>query len=185
MTDNEIVAKFTHIRYNGIQCTNCRSDYFNIKPKNGSRYVWTDKSHKLIGLYCCVCGKWVKWLSRREYNSFLERNGLNMDDLQTVGTPKKRKRLRPVNKRRYGTRKYVCKDTGESCVGYDNYLNTEHWQLIRSRMITDTSVCSICGKPRRPLQIHHLTYDRVGNELDSDLRLVCAGCHKWIHSSKD
>jgi hypothetical protein len=28
------------------------------------------------------------------------------------------------------------------------------------------------------LQLHHLTYDRLGCELDSDLKVVCVVCHE-------
>jgi hypothetical protein len=32
------------------------------------------------------------------------------------------------------------------------------------------------------LQIHHLTYKRIFNELPSDLQALCFPCHEWIHA---
>lgn len=40
--------------------------------------------------------------------------------------------------------------------------------------------CVRCGV-KRQLEVHHLTYDRLGAELDTDLEVVCSGCHKGTH----
>jgi predicted HNH restriction endonuclease len=37
---------------------------------------------------------------------------------------------------------------------------------------------------RRSLILHHLTYERVGNESDEDLRLLCKECHREAHRVK-
>jgi 5-methylcytosine-specific restriction endonuclease McrA len=34
---------------------------------------------------------------------------------------------------------------------------------------------------RGPLHVHHITYDRLGNEAMADLRGLCAKCHKEVH----
>ena len=38
----------------------------------------------------------------------------------------------------------------------------------------------ICGETER-LQLHHLTYERVGAERLDDLTPLCANCHAMIH----
>lgn len=37
--------------------------------------------------------------------------------------------------------------------------------------------CHRCGS-RRPLQVHHKTYDRLGAEWDQDLEVLCVTCHE-------
>lgn len=32
-----------------------------------------------------------------------------------------------------------------------------------------------------PMQIHHLTYERLGAELDEDLIAICEKCHRAMH----
>lgn len=73
---------------------------------------------------------------------------------------------------------------------YDFYINSEEWrqrtQRIRSR---DGYRCCICGADNVPLEVHHLTYDRLYHEQDDDLLTVCHECHEKItkswHSMKD
>jgi hypothetical protein len=33
--------------------------------------------------------------------------------------------------------------------------------------------------------VHHLTYERIGNELMSDLLAVCNPCHAWLSGKTD
>lgn len=38
------------------------------------------------------------------------------------------------------------------------------------------------GWSRGNCHVHHLTYERIGNELVSDLLVVCGECHEQIHA---
>ena len=38
----------------------------------------------------------------------------------------------------------------------------------------------VCGVKHR-LQVHHLTYERLGNERDEDLKVLCWACHEREH----
>lgn len=51
--------------------------------------------------------------------------------------------------------------------------------LIQSR----GSKCEACSRDKLPnkLQLHHKTYERIFNELPSDLVLLCARCHMKQH----
>ena len=44
----------------------------------------------------------------------------------------------------------------------------------------------ICGVEGSDVKwnVHHINYDRCGNELMSDLMVVCAGCHYYFHEKK-
>lgn len=76
-----------------------------------------------------------------------------------------------------------CEDTGEVANTYKEYLRTGHWKVLRMRKIKEIGfTCEICGRTGVPLQVHHLTYVRLGNEMMSDLACICGICHSTIHS---
>ena len=77
-----------------------------------------------------------------------------------------------------------CKDTGEICKGYTEYLKSNHWKAKRHELINDDSVCHQCGC-KGILQLHHLSYKRLGNESIKDLIPLCDKCHKEAHKNKD
>jgi hypothetical protein len=66
---------------------------------------------------------------------------------------------------------------------YALYLKSHHWAGVRRRLIHPDSTCTDCSG-KKILQIHHKTYSRLGSELDSDLRVLCAGCHRKQHKLK-
>lgn len=45
--------------------------------------------------------------------------------------------------------------------------------------------CELCGAQAEfisgPVQVHHLTYERLGAELDDDLVAACEQCHRTMH----
>jgi len=65
---------------------------------------------------------------------------------------------------------------------YRKYLKTEAWQIIRNKaLVRDLCLCQECGSKKR-LEVHHLTYKRVGKELLSDLKTLCRKCHLKQHN---
>lgn len=58
----------------------------------------------------------------------------------------------------------------------EQYLVSEHWQKIKARLYKKYKQCRICGYTKT-LNIHHITYKRLGFETDSDLIVVCEDCH--------
>ena len=67
---------------------------------------------------------------------------------------------------------------------YQKYLRSEHWQKIRSeRLKIDDFKCQKCGRPF-DLQVHHLTYDRIGKEDINDLITLCKNCHARVEEGK-
>lgn len=66
---------------------------------------------------------------------------------------------------------------------YQNYLSSDAWKSIKTKVISRaTCKCEGCGESERTLDVHHLTYDRVGMELMTDLVAFCAYCHMKAHS---
>jgi len=59
----------------------------------------------------------------------------------------------------------------------NGYLRSEHWQEVRKRKLKQAGyACEICHKKTK-LDIHHLTYIRLGNERLDDLQALCRSCH--------
>lgn len=68
---------------------------------------------------------------------------------------------------------------------YNRYLLTPGWQTLRSKILKrDNYTCQQCHS-RTAKQVHHLSYARVGHELDSDLASVCEECHKELHADDE
>jgi len=77
---------------------------------------------------------------------------------------------------------YKCLDTKECVSTYKEYLKTKHWQGVKNRMYNSKIKyeCNCCGK-RKGLQLHHKSYNRVGNERLNDLIWLCGDCHEKVH----
>ena len=70
---------------------------------------------------------------------------------------------------------------------YRNYLNSAKWRgKALARLRKDNFTCRGCGTRgglSNFLEIHHLSYDRVGDEdVDWDLVTCCKYCHTIIHN---
>lgn len=61
-------------------------------------------------------------------------------------------------------------------VEYTSYMQSPAWQRKRLQILNRSGGrCETCG--RAATQVHHLTYERLGNEYMSDLLAVCEPCH--------
>jgi 5-methylcytosine-specific restriction endonuclease McrA len=81
-----------------------------------------------------------------------------------------------------GPRRIYCRDTGEVVGTYQEYLRTRHWRLIKARYRKRYKyACVECRSRENGLQLHHLTYERIGRERDSDLIYLCHDCHVKEH----
>jgi hypothetical protein len=63
------------------------------------------------------------------------------------------------------------------------YLRSDHWIAVRDDALERWSQCQRCGSPRR-LQVHHLSYERLGCEPPEDLLVVCRRCHDQIETAR-
>lgn len=71
-------------------------------------------------------------------------------------------------------------------VGYNAYLKSDHWLHTRTdAIIRAGGRCERCNVMpiNESLQVHHLTYERIGEELPTDLMVLCSTCHMSIHAS--
>jgi len=65
---------------------------------------------------------------------------------------------------------------------YTLYLHSSAWNNKRSYVFRKKGRhCARCRRSKHSLQVHHLTYERVGNERLSDLQPLCYKCHQDAH----
>lgn len=78
-----------------------------------------------------------------------------------------------------------CRSTGAKTeLPYTEYLKTEYWQFRRKRaLILGDHKCRVCGAKDARLEVHHNTYERLGREEDTDLVVLCRGCHTLFHDN--
>ncbi len=70
-------------------------------------------------------------------------------------------------------------------VKYLNHLQSPYWKNIRQQvLLRDNNTCQKCLKA--PAQeVHHLTYNNLGNENLSDLLSLCRICHFSLHNQNN
>lgn len=69
---------------------------------------------------------------------------------------------------------------------YREYIKSDRWQGLRRQMIRERgAICERCGRPDPKVNLHHLTYVRLGSELPEDMKLLCFPCHKLMHPGWD
>jgi hypothetical protein len=65
---------------------------------------------------------------------------------------------------------------------YDAYLFSEHWAEVKAAAHERAGrKCQICGSTQR-LNVHHNTYTRIGEELPTDVVVLCKKCHEKFHN---
>lgn len=65
---------------------------------------------------------------------------------------------------------------------YAAYLRGRHWKRLRWHLVGLSKGKCEFGCGRAVVDVHHMTYERLGEELDIDLLAVCRECHTKIHS---
>jgi hypothetical protein len=67
---------------------------------------------------------------------------------------------------------------------YDKYIKSEFWQTKRIKALKRAgNKCQVCNGSNK-LEVHHRTYERLGNENKKDLTVLCFDCHEKFHSEK-
>lgn len=63
---------------------------------------------------------------------------------------------------------------------YPAYLRSSNWSAVRRRY-RESDLPQVCMCGEEDVQLHHMTYERVGEEELTDLVPLCANCHVMIH----
>lgn len=73
---------------------------------------------------------------------------------------------------------------------YAAYIDSPTWAARRRRWFADERkagrrpACVVCGAGER-LELHHLTYERLGSERHDDLAALCSADHAALHAIWD
>ena len=71
---------------------------------------------------------------------------------------------------------------GEFSQFYRDYMQSAAWRTYRRQVLTrDKGRCRQCRR-RGPVDVHHLTYERLGHERLADCITLCPTCHAARHS---
>jgi 5-methylcytosine-specific restriction endonuclease McrA len=64
---------------------------------------------------------------------------------------------------------------------YNAHLASADWLALRADVMQRAGYrCEQCGTPWG-LQVHHRTYEQMGNERPEDLIWLCRDCHRALH----
>lgn len=144
---------------------------------NGARYFRRQ---------CLRCGKNVGMVSVAELSPAQQRSAAAVDeDSQSrwwASRSARQQELRQRAEDELASREAA--DNEEFDRWYAGYLNSPQWRSKRALVFTRSQgMCEGCGR-REAVQVHHLTYARVGREMLFDLAAVCMECHRAIHPDK-
>jgi hypothetical protein len=65
---------------------------------------------------------------------------------------------------------------------YWHYLKTPEWRRTRAAaLVRADDACSLDVTHTNNLEVHHRTYERIGEELVTDLVVLCHSCHRLHH----
>lgn len=93
---------------------------------------------------------------------------------------------------------YTIRDTKLKELGfadYDEYLRSDLWKKKRAMFLWKTTPPEVCAECRtlswacalaygKSVNVHHRTYDRLGDEDFADLEILCWRCHEIEHFGK-
>jgi hypothetical protein len=66
-------------------------------------------------------------------------------------------------------------------LSYYEYIVSPEWRTRSIAVCTSRgSKCEVCGSKEK-IQVHHRSYERMGQETEEDLEVVCKSCHELIH----
>jgi hypothetical protein len=75
------------------------------------------------------------------------------------------------------------RERSTAAMAYPDYLQTAGWKIRREGALRRAGFsCQVCSG-KGELHVHHRTYLRRGNEVESDLIVLCASCHKLFHEN--
>jgi hypothetical protein len=67
-----------------------------------------------------------------------------------------------------------------------SYYDSSHWRTLTARLKWEADdTCVECGTRQAWLETHHLSYQRLGAEIDTDLVVLCPPCHRRRHARDD
>ena len=72
----------------------------------------------------------------------------------------------------------ICEDTGE-VKKFEFYFTSRHWKQLKEKMrlkYAPKHICPVCKDKKKYFELKHLTYVRIGKELEEDVEVMCRAC---------
>ena len=134
--------------------------------------------HKL--LLCAVPGFLYGQIKRPEIGAIFAEAAQKIAGISVLTIPMEIRREEPVLEAL--TRPPVPEPKPEKkFVDYKEWVLSPAWRRIRNAKLKDSGYkCELCGSAKN-LQVHHITYEHIGDEPLDDLLTVCNKCHKKLH----
>ncbi len=105
---------------------------------------------------------------RKSVTSFMD--SLTIEEIETL------------NSNEFYDLHYKWKTNSEPKTRYEEYHLSPEWKTLKTKVIKRAKyTCEGCGEADK-LEVHHLTYERIGEELMIDLVALCFVCHKKAHN---
>lgn len=140
---------------------------------------------------CNVCGKHIRCVSKSTvtkpddvppFNSMIEEALRSMHGKWTLA---KAEVYRESHEQYRRTLRSKIRE-GQVTVNttFHSYYNSDEWKRTRLRILSrDDHQCQACESPAQC--VHHIVYDRLGQENDIDLISLCKNCHTEVHHRQD
>ncbi|UAB78651.1 HNH endonuclease [Erythrobacter sp. SCSIO 43205] len=80
---------------------------------------------------------------------------------------------------------HFAQQDSQNALEYQEYLNSSEWRDKREKVLKRANgTCEGC-LDRAATEVHHITYEHIGEEFLWELRAVCQQCHDRIHQSEE
>lgn len=89
------------------------------------------------------------------------------------------KRFKQLFFREYKLRNIRLKEIGYK--SYKDYIKSDLWKDIRTKHINHHNKCDYCNSKYR-LNVHHLSYEKIGVYITDHLITLCDDCHTFSHA---
>ena len=68
----------------------------------------------------------------------------------------------------------------------DGYLESQRWKVLRRFAKKQAKQhCQACGEDAMRLNVHHNSYNQLGNESPDQVIVLCRECHDLFHSKRE
>lgn len=102
-----------------------------------------------------------------------------LSELVASGRLKKVARRKPDGSRT--SSKYTIVVARSRPTSYAEYLRSDAWKRRRDAALVRAGFrCQVCNR-KGQIDVHHRTYERIGDELPIDLVALCRRCHDLFH----
>jgi 5-methylcytosine-specific restriction endonuclease McrA len=144
-------------------------------------HVWTTSDNrKVVSSICSCCGE----KERGGLKACKDKDKLpNGDHLIIKHDLLYKNNYNYINEKREAYKKKVKEiHNGKFWELYDEHIKSIDWLNIRQRILQrDKNLCQAC-LINDAQEVHHLTYQNLGNEFMFELISVCKPCHDRIHN---